>query len=101
MIEFVAFMANMYSYRKIDENLERPKQRSKGKKWVDAESLTFDDYNTCLFESNTMYRKEIFFKNKKHALYMVIKHEIALNRNDYKRLVKADGIIALASGYLA
>lgn len=48
-----------------------------------------------------MYREEIFFKNKKHALYMVIKHEIALNRNDYKRLVKADGIIALASGYLA
>lgn len=62
--------------RKAKKALQRQK------KWVDAESLTFDDYNTYLFESNTMYREEVFFSNKKHEVYMAIKHEIALNRDD-------------------
>ena len=34
-------------------------------------------------------------------MYMVNKHKIALNRDDDKRIVQADGITTLARGYAA
>ena len=40
-------------------------------------------------------------ETKKHEVYTVNKHEIALNREDDKRLVQADGITTLARGYIA
>ena len=41
------------------------------------------------------------FENKKHEVYTVNKHKIALNREDDKRVVQADGITTLAREYLA
>ena len=43
----------------------------------------------------------MLFENKKHDVYTVNKHKIALNRNDDKRLVQADGITTFARGYVA
>ena len=43
----------------------------------------------------------MLFENKKHEVYMVNKHKIALNREDDKRLVQADGRTTLARGYVA
>ena len=43
----------------------------------------------------------MLFENKKHEVYTVNKHMIALNRDDDKRLVQADGITTLARGYVA
>ena len=43
----------------------------------------------------------MLFENKKHELYTVNKYRIALNRDDDKRLVQADGIATLARGYVA
>ena len=43
----------------------------------------------------------MLFENKKHELYTVNKYRIALNRDDDKRLVHADGIATLARGYVA
>ena len=40
------------------------------------------------------------FENKKHEVYTVNKHKLALNRDDEKRIVQADGIITLARGYV-
>ena len=43
----------------------------------------------------------MLFENKKHELYTVNKHKIALNRDDDKRIVQANEITALAKGYVA
>ena len=35
--------------------------------------------------------KQMLFENKKHEVYTVNKHKIALNRDDDNRLVQANG----------
>ena len=70
-------------------------KRCKGKeKCVVPEGLTFDDYKTCLFDCKTIYRDQMLFENKKHEIYTVNKHKIALNRDHNKRLVQADCVTA-------
>ena len=63
--------------------------------------LMFDDYKTCLFDGKIIYRSQMLFENKKHGVYTVNKYKIALNRDDDKRVVQADGITTLARGYVA
>ena len=76
--EFVALRAKMYAYRKIDKEVEE--KRCKGtKKCVVAESLTFEDYKTCLFDGKTVYREQMLFENKEHKMYTVNTQKIALN----------------------
>ena len=100
LTEFVALRAKMYAYRKIDKEVEE--KRSKGtKKCVVTEGLTFDDYKICLFDGEKIYREQILFENKKHDMYTVNKHKIALNRDDDKRVVQTDGITTLARGHVA
>ena len=62
------------------EKLEKKLQdkRCKGtNKCAVVESLTFDDYKSCLFDSKTIYREQILFENNKHEVYIVKKHKIA------------------------
>ena len=68
---------------------------------VVGEALTFDDYNTCLFDGETVYREQMLFENKKHEVHTVNKQKIALNRDDDNRLVQADGIATVARGHVA
>ena len=90
----------MYAYKKIDRKVEE--KRCKGtKKFVVSEGLTFDDDKTCLFDGETVYREKMLFENKKHEVYTVNKHKIALNRDDDKRVLQADGITTLVRGYVA
>ena len=87
---------------RIERYKEVEEKRCKGtKKCVVSEGLTFDDYKNCLFGGETIYREQMLFQNKKHELCMVIKHKIALNRDDDKRTVQAYGITTLARGYVA
>ena len=66
-----------------------------------SEGLTFDGYKTSLFfDDETIYREQTLFENKKHEIYMVNKHKIALNRDDAKRIVQGDGITTLARKYV-
>ena len=96
MTEFVALRVKMYAYRKIDKEVEE--KRCKGtKKCVVSEGLTFDDYKTCLFDGETIYREQMLLENKKHEVYMVNKYKIALNRDKDKRIVQADGITTALS----
>ena len=96
----------MYAYRRIDrlvvqhEHFEACDEKCcKGaKKCVVSQGLTFDDYKACLFDGETIYREQMLFENKKHEVYTVNKHKIALNRDDDKRVVQADGITTLARG---
>ena len=66
-----------------------------------SEDLTFDDYKTCLFDGETVYREQMLLENKKYKVYIVNKHKIALNRDDDKRVLQANGITTLARGYVA
>ena len=100
MIEFVSLRAKIYAYRKIDKKVEE-KDCKGTKKCVVAAGLTFDDYKTCLFDGETVYREEMLFENKKHEVYTVNKHKIALNRDDNKWLVQADEITTLAREHVA
>ena len=43
----------------------------------------------------------MLFENKRHEVYTVNKYKLALNRDDSQRIVHADGITTLASGYIA
>ena len=89
----------MHAYRKIDKKVEE--KHCKGtKKCVVSEGLTFDDYKTCLFDGETIYRGQMLFENKEHEVYTVNKHKKALKRDDDKRLVQVDGITKLARGYV-
>ena len=100
MTELITLSAKMYAYRKIDKESED--KRCKGtKKCVVFEGLTFDDYKACLFDGKTVHREQMLFENKKHEMYTVNNHKIALNRDDDKRLVQADGITTLARGHVA
>ena len=97
MAEFVVLRAKMYAYRNIDKEVEE--NRYKGtKKCVVSEGLTFDDYKTCLFDGETIYREQMLFENKKRKVYTVNKHKIVLNRDGDNRVVQADGITTLARG---
>ena len=66
-----------------------------------SEGLAFDDYKACLFDGKTIYKEQKLFENKKHEMYTVIKYKIALNRDDDKKAVQANGITILARGYIA
>ena len=100
MTEFVALRAKLYAYKKIDKETEE--KRCKGtKKCVVAEGLTFDDYKTCLFAGKTIYKEQVLFENKKHEIYTVNKQKIALNRNNDKRMIQADGITTLVRGHVS
>ena len=68
-------------------------KRCKGTKMcVVSEDLTFDDYKAFLLDGRTVFREQTLFENKKHEVYTANKHKIALNRDDDRRLVQADGI---------
>ena len=56
-----------------------------------SEGLTFDDYKTCLFDGEAIYREQMLFENKGHEVYTVNKYKIASNSNNDKMLVQADG----------
>ena len=71
------------------------------KKCIVSEGLTFDDYKICLFDCITVYIEQMLFENKKHEVYTVNNHKIALNKNDDKRIVQVDGITTLARGHVA
>ena len=71
------------------------------KNCVVAEGLMFDDYKTCLFDGEIIYKGQILIENKKHKVYTVNKYKIALNRDNDKRLVQANGITTLARRYVA
>ena len=65
-----------------------------------SKGLTFDDYKTSLVDGETIHREQMLFENKKHEVHTVNKHKIALNRDDRKKIVLADGITTLARGYV-
>ena len=89
MTEFAALRDKMYAYGKIVKKWEENHSKS-AKTCVVAKSHNFDDYKTCLFDSETIHKEQMLFENKKHEVYTVNRHKIALDKYDDKRLVQAE-----------
>ena len=97
MAEFVALRPKLCSYKKLD-GLEDKK--CKGiKKCVVKKTLTFEDYNTCLFNDSTEYRYQLMFRSNKHEAHTIEVNKVILNRDDDKRISKRDGISTFARGH--
>ena len=109
MTEFVVLRVKMYTYRKIDRLTAQhdhfvacdKKCCKVTKNCMVSEGLKFDVYKTYLLDGETIYREQMLFENKEHEVYTVNKYKIALNRDDDKGIVQADGITTLARGYVA
>ena len=90
----------LYSYRKVDGSKTSEDKKCKGiKKCIVKETLTFEDYKTCLFNDSTEYRSQLMFRLTKHEVHTIEVNKVALNRYDDKQIIKKDGISTLARGY--
>ena len=93
MTEFVALGPKLYSYRELDGSED--KKCKEIKKCIVKKTLTFEDCKTCLFSDSTEYRSQLMFRSSKHEVHTI---EVALNRDDDKRISRKDGISTFARG---
>ena len=85
MTEFVALSPKLYSYKKLDGSEDK---KCKGiKKCIVKETLTFEDYKTCLFSDSTEYRYPLMFRSAKHEVHTIEVNKVTLNRDDDKRIL--------------
>ena len=95
--EFIALRPKLYSYKVLSG---AESKKCKGiKKCVVKETLTFEDYNSCLFNSDTIYRSQLMFRSMRHDIFTIELNKVALNRDDDKRISKKDGISTLVRGH--
>ena len=97
MTEFVVLRPKLYSYKKLDGVEDK---KCKGiKKCIVKKTLMFEDYKNCLFNSSMEYRSQLMFRSMKHDIFTIKVNKVTLNRDDYKRISKKDGISTLACGH--
>ena len=46
-----------------------------------------------------VYRSQLMFRSSKHEVHTIEVNKVTLNRDDYKRISKRDGISTLARGH--
>ena len=95
MKEFVSLRPKMYSYRV--GNVE-PKKCKGIKKCVVKKTITFHDYEDCLFEGRNVYKSQLLFRSNKHEIKTLEVNKLALNSQDDKRIT-IDGITSYAMGH--
>ena len=96
MKEFIGLRSKMYSY-KIGEK-DEPKKCKGIKKCVVKKTISFEDYKRCLFEGRVIHRSQMMFRSRKHKVKTLEVNELALSREDDKR-ISIDGIASLAMGH--
>ena len=85
MTEFIALCPKLYSYKKLDGSEDTARwdkvKKCKGiKKCVVKNTITFEDYKSCLFNDTTEYRSQLMFRLTKHEVHTIEVYEVALNR---------------------
>ena len=96
MTEFIGLRPKMYSYAGEDSG-----KRAKGvKKSVLTQTITHDDYRSCLFEKEVFHRDMPGLRSHAHTIYGETVHKVALAPLDTKRYILDDGISTLAFGHL-
>ena len=82
MTEFIALRPKLYSYKVLNGAEDK---KCKGiKKCVIKKTLTFEDYKSCLFNSDTIYRSQLMFRSMKHDTFTIEVNKVTLNRDDDK-----------------
>ena len=95
--EFVGLRAKLYSY-KMEEGEEN--KRCKGvKKQVVENTITHEDYKTCLLTGKEILRKQNILRSYEHEIYTEEVNKIALSAADDKRYILSDGVHTLAWGH--
>ena len=95
--EFVGLRSKLYSY-KMDEGEENKK--CKGiKKQVVKNSITHEDYKTCLETGKEQLRKQNIIRSYEHEVYTEAVNKVALSAEDDKRYILEDGKHTLAWGH--
>ena len=97
LTEFIALRAKLYSYKVLSG---AESKKCKGiKKCVVKKTLKFEDYKSCLFNSDTIYRSQLMFRSMKHDIFTIEVNKVSLNRDDDKRISKKDGISTFGRGH--
>ena len=95
--EFVGLRSKLYSF-KMEEGGENKK--CKGiKKQVVENSITYEDYKTCLTTGKELLRKQNILRSYNHEVYTEEINKVALLSLDDKRYILSDGIHTLAWGH--
>ena len=95
--EFVGLRAKLYSF-KMEDGKEN--KRCKGvKKQVVEDSITHEDYKTCLLTGREILRKQNILRSYEHEVYTEEVYKIALSATDDKRYILSDGKDTLAWGH--
>ena len=95
IVDFVGLKAKCYSF--ILE--ESGKRKCKGIKKDVIKRMEHKDWITCLNEQNVLMKEMTCFRSNKHDIATVVLNKVALNANDDKRVVMADGISTFAHGH--
>lgn len=97
MTEFVALRPKTYAYKQLDGKQDK---KCKGvKKCVVKKTINFDDYKSCLFERENVYKEQLLFRAHQHDIYTTRQHKLALNADDDKRIIRDDHIHTRARGH--
>ena len=95
--EFVGLRAKLYSFIMEDG---KENKRCKGvKTQVVENSITHEDYKTCLRTGKEQLRKQNIIRSYEHEVYTEEVNKIALSAVDDKRHILSDGIHTLAWGH--
>ena len=95
--EFVGLRAKLYSF--IIEDGEENKKCKGVKKQVVEESITHEDYKTCLLTGKETLRKQNILRSYDHEVYTEEVNKIALSAADDKRYILSNGMDTLAWGH--
>ena len=95
--EFVGLRAKLYSF--IMEDGKENKKCKGVKTQVVENSITHEDYKTCLRTGKEQLRKQNIIRSYEHEVYTEEVNKIALSAADDKRHILDDGIHTLAWGH--
>ena len=96
--EFVGLRAKLYSY-KMYEGGEEIKKCKGIKKQVVENSISHEDYKTCLRTGKEQLRKQNILRSYNHEVYTEEVNKVALSAMDDKRYILSDGVHTLAWGH--
>ena len=95
--EFVGLRAKLYSYKMFKG--EEIKKCKGIKKQVVENSITHEDYKTCVETGKEQLRKQNILRSYEHEIYTEEVNKVALSAEDDKRYILSDGVHTLAWGH--
>ncbi|XP_065198485.1 uncharacterized protein LOC135830026 isoform X1 [Sycon ciliatum] len=96
--EFIGLRSKMYAYR-CEDNDDNGKRAKGVQRSVLKNTITVDDYRTCLVEESQLKRTMNVLRSRRHCIHGEELRKIALCGFDSKRYILEDGINTLAFGH--